>query len=82
LFLGTAKDNTQDMLSKERQARGEKNGTAVLSEDQVREIYRLKGKLGATQVSKQFGISVNPVYEIWRGSRWGHVTKLLDRQGS
>lgn len=41
LFLGTYKDNAQDMVNKRRQAKGSKQGSAKLNELQIRIIRRL-----------------------------------------
>lgn len=41
LFLGTPADNTQDMVKKGRQAKGEKNGFCKLSDPQIEEIRQL-----------------------------------------
>lgn len=38
IILGTHKDNSQDMVERGRQAKGEKNGRAKLTWDSVREI--------------------------------------------
>lgn len=41
LFIGTSKDNVADMMSKGRNAKGEKNGNARLTENQVIAIRKL-----------------------------------------
>jgi hypothetical protein len=82
LFLGSAKDNTQDMIAKGRQdfsglhtgewnkpgriVRGERHGRATLTDDDVREMRRLYAA-GMRQV------------DIARqyGRRQGYVSKVL-----
>lgn len=75
LFLGTAADNTADMLRKKRHRsspkRGEQNNFAKLSDAQVRALRRMyvprknrksgKTYLSGKEVSKRFGITVQYV---------------------
>lgn len=78
LFLGTQADNMRDMDAKGRRVtpdrRGESNGRAALSEEQVREIRRLRRE--ADLLDWQIGIvlRVKPgqVRDVLR-STWRHV---------
>lgn len=74
LFLGTARDNTADMVSKRRHAHGAKTGTAKLTEDSVHLIAKMwaEGK-SSTEISKQLGIVFGTVCAITRGQLWSHV---------
>lgn len=75
LFLGTSAKNTADMVKKGRQARGERQGSSVLTEDKVREIRRLhKSGLGSREIANLFSVSSNTVQHILKGTRWKHVT--------
>lgn len=77
LETGTEADNSADMVARNRQARGGKNGTAKLTEDQVREI---KAALLATPrgigraLAKQYGVTATQISYIKLGQTWGHVT--------
>lgn len=85
LFLGTAKDNTQDGIDKgriiplvvqpARRARGSRSGMAKLTEDQVREIKTRYGKDGVTQqmLATEFGVTQGKISYIIRGKTWKHV---------
>lgn len=74
LRLGTAKDNTQDSKQKRRNNYGERNGMAVLTEAQVREIRTLydagesQGSIGC-----KFGVTSRTVSKIVLRQRWLHV---------
>lgn len=76
LFLGTQADNMQDALSKGRydrtlRARGEQNGQARLTADDVRAI-RVELSKGRTSYSIAPDFGVNPA-TIWRiaiGQTW------------
>ena len=59
LFLGTQKDNIDDMVQKGRSATGEKNGMCRLSDAQVDEIRLLYSGGNITQrtLAKQFDVS-------------------------
>jgi hypothetical protein len=56
------------------QARGERMGSAKLSEDQVREIFEMRanGELQRT-IAEKFGLSQSHVSTILAGKRWAHV---------
>jgi hypothetical protein len=73
LFLGDDLANNRDKVSKGRQARlkGEANGQARLTEDQVRSIRadtRSQAAIGA-----EYGISQAQISFIKKGERWKHI---------
>lgn len=74
LFLGTQTDNHNDMKLKGRSNRGERNGFAKLTEDDVRSI-RSWYKRGRTQkhIASGFGITPSGVSLIIRRKTWRHV---------
>ena len=74
LVLGTYKDNTQDAVSRDRMARGERNSQAKLTADQAREI-RCRWKAGVRQVdlAKEFGISQAAVSLVCTRKNWRRV---------
>ena len=55
LFLGTSADNMRDRDSKHRLAFGERHGNAKLTDDDVREIRRLRGEY----------LAANPTHSKW-----------------
>jgi len=70
-FLGTNEDNQADKVKKGRQAKGDKNGFAKLSEDQAREIKTLlKEGWKAIDIIRQKGYTRNEVYMISTGNTW------------
>jgi len=74
LFLGTQKQNLQDMASKGRSTWGEKNPMAKLTEEQVKEIKHgfATGKTD-TELSKQFNISRSTIYGIRNSRLWSYI---------
>lgn len=82
LFLGTHKDNLQDMIrkgrarfaNKHRIVRGEENGQSKLSENNIRDIFKLH-KRGTSQneLSKIFGCHQTNIHYILSGKTWRHV---------
>ncbi len=66
LFLGTAADNTQDMIAKGRRvaASGERHSRARLTDDDIREIRRRYAE-GDRQVDLAIAYSVTR-QNIWR----------------
>lgn len=77
LFLGTPKDNTQDMISKGRKytMRGSAHYATTLTEEAVRRIKE-KIKLGGNcaSIAREFNTSPHVIYSIKHGKTWGHVT--------
>jgi Autographiviridae endonuclease len=78
LFLGSPKDNTQDMIAKGRKstevARGERSGTAVLTN---RDVVYIRGlsKIGFTnrELGKMYKVDPSCISRINRGLAWGHI---------
>lgn len=89
LFLGTNTENVADRNAKRRQAagdrngmrlhpdrvlRGERNGQVKLTEDQVKQILRLRAQGSTLQrLADTFGVSPTSIWRIVRGDRWRHV---------
>lgn len=67
---GTVQDNADDMVSKGRQARGERNGTAKLTRELVRQIRYLYPRKGQAELGRIFGVSRDAVWSIVHGRRW------------
>lgn len=83
LFLGTHSENMADMVKKrrhhlhghpERAVRGEQDGSAKLTADQVMEIRirRAEGESQAT-LSRDFRIGKSQIGRIVRNQSWAHV---------
>lgn len=76
LFVGTAKDNTQDMIQKGRRVnhKGSNHPSAKLNELHVICIrkQRLLGKT-LKQIGNQFGITFQSVSDICKGKTWTHL---------
>lgn len=75
LFLGTKRENTQDMMSKGRHRivvhRGEKSSNARITEALVREIRA--SPLGVIRASRHFGLSPSHIHGIRVRKSWSHV---------
>jgi hypothetical protein len=74
LFLGTQKQNLQDMASKGRSTRGVKNPMAKLTEEQVKEIKQgfAEGKTDM-ELAKQFNMSRQGINGIRKEKLWSYV---------
>lgn len=68
LVTGTNRQNTQDMLRRERQA-------SALSAAEVRRIRELRddGLLTYAEIAECFGVGVSTIGEICRRISWGHI---------
>jgi hypothetical protein len=71
LFLGTHADNMRDMLSKGREARGEKARHAKLLEADVRRIRASVGPRDS--IASLYGVSGSLIGYIRRRDTWKHV---------
>ena len=75
LFLGTLDDNNKDMTRKRRQARGETQSWAKLTESDVRIARRLYTEEGISfkALGQRFGVRDTTIREAILGITWGHV---------
>lgn len=73
LRLGTSKENSEDMVSKGRQARGELAGNSKFSVADVRLVRSYKGQLSSRQVASLMKMSKTNVLDIWNNKIWSHV---------
>lgn len=71
LILGSCKDNSQDMVERDRQAKGVRNGRCKLSEKEVQEIK--DSTISYSQLAKKFGISKGHVHRIKTGVAWAFL---------
>jgi hypothetical protein len=82
LFLGTQEDNMKDKVNKNRQAKGEDNGSSKLVQEEVDEIRtlwsaelaeRAKGKgiqLTQKELGERFGVSQMTISDIVNNKYW------------
>lgn len=75
LRVGTPRDNARDMVSRGRQARGERNGQSKLSISDVLKIRRLVKVDGVsqTEAASTFGVTQQHVSLIVNGVNWTHI---------
>ena len=75
LFLGTIKDNTQDMYRKGRNknVKGEEHGRSILTEKQVRWILKQKS-ISKIEIAKKFGVARTTISRIVRRKNWRWVS--------
>lgn len=69
MFLGTAADNSHDMVSKGRSQRNRRNGNAKLTESEVIEI-RSNPQVSGRVWEAKFGITSGSVSKIKSGQTW------------
>jgi hypothetical protein len=75
LFLGTSRDNINDMVSKGRARSGERNNLAKLSREQVI-AARARGALGESPatISSDLGVNKETIRYILKGKTWKNVS--------
>lgn len=73
LFLGTPKENSEDMVSKGRSIVNEKNPRAKLKSSEVREIRKIlssSSNLSHKEIASMFGVSSATISLIGSNSTW------------
>ena len=82
LFLGSARDNTNDAVAKRRLPHGSGNHCAVLSEERVREA-RTAYDSGERQASiaARLGVGPGALSKAVTGSHWRHVGERTPPRG-
>jgi hypothetical protein len=75
LFAGDAQRNSDDKLVKQRQARGETQGGAILTESAVRAIRsrHAAGGIGYDALAAEYGVSKSSIGHIITRRSWRHV---------
>ena len=76
LLAGTYQQNSNDMVSSGNSTRGEKNASAILSEEDVLEIRHLIGfgSKTLTSIARQYSVSLNTISDIKHYKTWKHLT--------
>ncbi len=78
LWLGTKKDNTQDMINKNRKVvlalKGEMNGMSKLKEQDIKTIRNsYSSKNNCTELSKIYRVSISTIDRIVRNITWRNI---------
>jgi HNH endonuclease len=73
LRWSTPRENSLDKLDHGTWPRGLKNGRSMISEDQVREIRYLAGKVSYKKMAKDFGISKSAIEAIVNRKNWSYL---------
>jgi HNH endonuclease len=75
LFIGTHADNMRDAKNKGRMAKGERQGSAKLTESSVRQIRHERETHATTyrEIATKFGITRHQASLIVRRKHWRHV---------
>jgi hypothetical protein len=87
-FLGTNTDNMRDMVAKGRSKHphtpGERNGRALLSEDDVRAIRALYKTRNVTllELGERYGVHLATIHLIVSGKSWTHVVDVESQQAA
>jgi len=82
LLAGSNKQNSEDMVRRGRQTRGERHHAAKLTADQVWRIYRREDGLSITKTAAHYQISTMVVKAIRAGKAWRWLTQESSRQSS
>lgn len=71
LYLGNHEDNMRDRDEANRQAKGSKQGSAKLTEEQVLKIK--KSNLTKSELSREYGVSSTQIGRIKNRTNWKHI---------
>lgn len=75
LKIGTPKENSADMVAKDRQATGESCGNSKFKEWQIYKVRELKGKLPSRTVASIYKMSKTNVLDIWNNKIWKKINE-------
>lgn len=82
LLEGTQSDNVKDMIIRERNATGERNGRSKLSESDVSEIWKkIEEGRSDTSISKEYSVNRRAIYSIRNGISWKNILLYPNGQG-
>lgn len=73
LRWATRKENVEDARDHGTLAAGELNGHAKLTEDDVRELRRLRGKVSVTKLAEMYGVCTTSISAAQFGKTWATV---------
>jgi len=75
LFLGTAKENTQDMVKKQRHNHGERHHFAKLTKQAVLDMRKRhkQGNITIAQLASEYGVSPSSARKAIVGLMWRHI---------
>jgi hypothetical protein len=70
LQVGTQQENLEDTRVRNRLRFGSKHHAAKLSESDVAEILRLKGRVSQKRLAEQYGVYPSVISRIYSGAAW------------
>ena len=73
LWIGTKKDNSEDMVAKGRSVVGSRQGRSKLTESDVLKIRRLHKVFTQTAIAKMFGVGSPMISLIINRKNWTHI---------
>lgn len=73
----TRKQNQEHAVKNFLMQHGEARPSAKLTEQDVLEIYQLKGTLSAREIGERYGVSKNTINVILRGEKWSYLYKQI-----
>lgn len=79
LVLGTAQDNSQDMVDRKRSGRGAKNTMAKLTLTEAKEI-KLEHTLTVAEISEKYNLSHQELRDIKAGIVWKELDEVKPRK--
>lgn len=68
------------MIKKHKGVDGYLPSNRVFTDEQAREVYRLKGKVSANEVAKRFGVCRPTITDVWSARTYFEATLELRQQ--
>lgn len=76
LLMGPPALNVQDMVSRDRHSRGERNGHAKLTRDDVTGILQmLSTGMPQRGIAEKYGVTPQTITDIKKGRSWNHLSR-------
>ena len=77
LRWGTFEEQEADKGRHGRKARGERQGSVKLTDEDVVQIWALRGRATTKGTARSFGVSPKTIRSIWQREWWRHITRDL-----
>lgn len=79
IFVGSAKQNQEDMARKNRSSFGHRSGLARFKKEDALEIVRLymSGEMNQSQLAEKYGVVQTVISDVVTGATWSRVTGII-----
>jgi len=79
LLIGTSQENSDDMVSRNRQTKGIDIHTSILTEEQALDVkYLLERNTPIKMIANKYDVGIHTIYKIRSGQNWSWLTGIKE----